>query len=105
MHYIVFAKVGIVFEQGRAHLLASLTPDSAESQGQHELSVAGREIDLPGTSDVAIFRALVFPLHLEMCREILPSVRSTNESDGHLFPRRRRGQCERRAVMFREKHR
>ena len=77
----MLAKFVVIFEQGRANLLAGFTPDRAETEGQHELSVAGRKIDLSGAGDVAVFCALVFPLHLEMSGDILPSVGDSDESD------------------------
>ena len=78
----MFAKVRVIFEQSGAHLLTRLRPDGAEAQGQHELSVAGREVNLTGARDVAVFRALVFPLHLKMFGD--PAIRPncpTNPTD------------------------
>src|SRR5258707_9033689 len=104
MHHIVLSKIVVILEERRAYLLASLAPDAAEAKGQHKFSVTGTEVDLARARDVAIVRALVFPFHLEMLGKVLPSVRRTHESDGHLFPRRRRGQRQRCAVMLGEKH-
>src|SRR4029077_7829480 len=104
MHHIVLSKFVVILEEGRAYLLASLGPDAAEAEGQDKFSVTGVEIDLSRARDVAVFRALVFPFHLEVLGKVLPSVRRTHESDGHLFPRRRGGQRQRCAVMLGEKH-
>src|SRR5579864_5388660 len=97
------AKLAVVLEEAGSHLLAGLGPDRSETECEHEFSAASREIDLSGAGDVAILRALVFPLHLEVCRKILPSIGATHESDGHLLPRCGRGQCQRRTIALGEK--
>ena len=85
-------------------MLAGLGPDVAEAEGEDELAVAGGEIDLSGESNVAVFGAGVFPLHLEMLREILPAVGGADESDGHFLPRRRGRQRQRGIVVLGKKH-
>src|SRR5258708_12228492 len=83
----MLAKFGIIFEQGGAHLLSGRTPHPSKSQGQHELSIAGGQVDLSRAGKVAVFRALVLPLHLKVFGEILPSVRSPTQPTRHLLPR------------------
>ena len=86
MEDVMMAKLAIVLEQAGAHLLSGLRPFHSEPEGQHEFSGAGVEVDLSGAGEIAIFRALIFPLHLEMSREVLPSVGHAHEPDGHLLP-------------------
>src|SRR6202021_4079016 len=79
---IVVAGCLILSEQRRNHLLPGLRPDPAETERQDEFPVTGGKIDLGCESYVSIFRALIFPLHLEVLREVLPTVRHSRESDG-----------------------
>ena len=90
---VVLADLGVVLEQSGSRLLSRLGPDRPEAQRQHELAVAGREIDLAREGNVAVFRARVFPLHLEMLRQILPAIGRADESHRHFLPRRRRRQA------------
>ena len=62
----MLAKVVVIFEQSGAGLLSRLGNDGAESEGQHEFPVAGGEVNFSGAGDVAVFGALIFPLHLEI---------------------------------------
>ena len=83
---IMLAKLSVIFEQAGAHLLSCLRRLRAKTQRQHELSLAGGEVNFSGAGQVAIFCALVFPLHLEVSRQVLPSVGGAHESDRHFFP-------------------
>ena len=91
---VMLAEFVVILKETGAHLLPGFTPYCSESQGQHELSVTGRQVNLTRAGEVAIFRALVFPLHLEVSREVLPSVGGAHESHRHLFPRRRVAQSQ-----------
>ncbi len=101
----MLAKIVVIFEQAGANLLSGLTPDVPEAEGQHELAFASCEVNLPGTRNVAVLCARVFPFHLEMLGEVLPSIGGADKSDGHLFPRRRRCQRQGCAAMLSEKYR
>jgi hypothetical protein len=59
-------KLAVILEKSGSDLLPGLTPLRAESQSQHELPVAGREVNLPRAGEVAVLRTLVFPLHPEV---------------------------------------
>src|SRR5580704_2049308 len=86
MEHVMTAKLVVILEQAGSNLLSRFSPFRSEAQGQNEFSSASVELDLPGAGQAAIFRALVFPLHLEMSREILPSIGSPNEPYGHFVP-------------------
>src|SRR5712671_7450484 len=73
VHHIMLAKIVVIFEQGGAHLLPRLRPDAPKTESKYELAFASCEVNLSGTRNVAIFRARVFPLHLKVLGEILPS--------------------------------
>lgn len=86
-------------------MLAGFGDDGAEAEGEDEFAVASGQVDFPSARDIAIFGALIFPLHLEVLREVLPSVGGADESDGHFFPWDGTGQSEGGAVVVGEEHR
>ena len=61
-------------EQGREYLLAGLGPDASETEREDELTTAGRQIDFCGECDIAVFRAVILPGHLEIPRQVLPAI-------------------------------
>ena len=86
-------------------LLSGLGPTGAETQGEHELPVAGSEVDFSSKGNIAVFRARIFPLHLEMLGQILPAVGGAHESHRSFLPRSRRCKTERDAMVRGEEHR
>src|SRR5216684_7573540 len=99
------AGLRVVLEQSGARMLSSLRRNGSEAQGEHELTVAGGKVDLSGKRNVAVLRARVFPLHLEMLRKILPSIGAADESNRGFLPRSRRGKRQCGAVVLGKKHR
>ena len=102
---VVLADFVVILKESRAGLLAGLSPDPTESESEDELAVAGSEVDLASEGDVAVFRARVFPLHLEVLGKILPAVGSADKADGHLFPGSRRRQTQGDPIVLGEEHR
>ena len=69
-------------EQGRDDLLAGLSPDASETEREHKLAVACRQVNLSCQCDISVFCPVVIPCHLEvlrdlairpMCQRILPN--------------------------------
>ncbi len=83
-------------------MLAGFGPYASETKRQDELSVAGGQIDFRSESDVAIFRAIVFPGHLKVLGQILPAVGSARESDRALEPWSRTGQRKGAGIALRK---
>jgi hypothetical protein len=104
MENVMLAKLVVVLEQSGANLLSGFSDDGAETDGENEFSVASGEVDFAGAGDVAIFGAWVFPLHLEVSREVLPSIGGADESDRHFFPGNGTGEGEGGAIMLGEEH-
>ena len=105
MNGVILADGFIRREQGREGVLPCLCPHCAKAEGEDELAVAGCQVDLGRQCDVSVLRAVVFPRHLEMLRQVLPAVRDAGKSDGTLSHRRRRRQSKRATVALRKQHR
>ena len=102
-HKVVANLVGIL-EQRRPGLLSSFPAIASESQSKHELPVASGEIDFSGERDVAVLRAIVVPCQTEMLREILPTVRVSDEADRSGQPGMRTSESQRDVVPASEQH-
>ncbi len=91
-------------EQRRADLLAGLRPDSAEAEGENEFAVAGGQVNFRSQGDVSVFRQVVLPGHLEMLRQVLPTVGYAGKSDGTLYPGYGAAEGKRERIARGEKH-
>jgi hypothetical protein len=56
---------------------------AAEGQAESEL-VAVRQVDLSRQGDISVHRAVVFPIHLQVVRQVGPTVTDTNVAAGEL---------------------
>src|SRR6202522_411300 len=79
--------------------------DGPKPQRQHELSIAGGNVNLSGARNVSFFRTLILPLHLKVLREILPTIGVANKTHRHFLPRDRRCERQRYPVAFGQQHR
>ena len=91
---VVLAQFVAGLEQTGARFLSGFGPDAAEPQRQGELSVTCRQVNFAGERDVSVFRVGVIPGHLEMLREVLPSVGESGKAHRHLPPGNRAGEGE-----------
>ena len=93
---VIEAALGAVGRLGRA---------SAESERQHELAAAGREIDLRDERDVAVARLVVVPGQRKVPAQILPAIGNPDEAHRAREIGRRAGERQRRAAAAGEQHR
>src|SRR6266567_1972431 len=85
----------VVVEQRRPDLFRCFSPDTAESERQHELAAASAQIDFSSQSNVPVVCALIGIFQLKILRELLPSIRKSSEAHRHPFPWRRASKSQR----------
>src|ERR1700677_4504203 len=91
-------------QQGRDDLLSSFRPHFTKAERQDKFTITSGEIDFASQRDVAVFGAVILPIHLEMFFEVLPAIRYADKSDRTFQPWR--GAAERKGGRgaLREEH-
>src|SRR5205807_10338800 len=78
-----------VLQQGIPGLLSRLVRRSSESNSGYTLAIIARQVELCGQSNVSVRRRGIFPCHLLVGTDILPTIADTNVSTAHLPERGR----------------
>ena len=102
---VLILRPGEPLQEARPRSVARFRGAAAEAHGDRKRTGAGPDIDLSGESDVPVLRPVVYAGQLPVPRDVLPSVRETDESDGSHGPGLRAGHGDAGTVSFREEHR
>src|SRR5947208_6114500 len=94
-----------VLQQGIPGLLSRLVRRSSESNSGYTLAIIARQVELCGQSNVSVRRRGIFPCHLLVGTNILPTIADTNVSTAHLPERDRTSKGEGDSFSLRKKHR
>src|SRR5438132_11520582 len=73
-----------VFQQGNPGLLSRLVRRSSESNSGYTLAIIARQVEFCGQSNISIGGRRIFPSHLLVATNILPTIADTNVSTAHL---------------------
>src|SRR5207302_6927027 len=77
----------------------------SESNSGYTLAIIARQVELCGQSNVSVRRCGIFPCHLLVGTDILPTIADTYISTAHLPERGRTSKGEGDSFSLREKHR
>src|SRR5437879_9384130 len=94
-----------VLQQGIPGLLSRLVRRSSESDSCYTLAIIARQVEFCGQSNVSVRRCGIFPCHLLVGTDILPTIADTNVSTAHLPERDRTSKGEGDSFSLRKKHR
>src|SRR6266705_3139149 len=94
-----------VLQQGIPGLLSRLVRRSSESNSGYTLAIIARQVEFCGQSNVSVRRCGIFPCHLLVGTDILPTIADTNVSTAHLPERGRTSKGKGDSFSLRKKHR
>src|SRR2546421_7194813 len=91
-----------LLHQGISDVLPRLVRRSSESNSGYTLAIIARQVEFCGQSNVSVRRCGIFPCHLLVGTNILPTIADTNVSTAHLPERDRTSQGEGDSFSLRE---
>src|SRR5438132_12058130 len=94
-----------VLQQGIPGLLSHLVRRSSESNSGYTLAIIARQVEFCGQSNVSVRRCGIFPCHLLVGTDILPTIADTNVSTAHPPERGRTSKGKGDSFSLRKKHR